>query len=71
MSLASERHYSVPEIASLWKLSDDKVRALFKSESGVMRIGMPERMHKRGHITLRIPESVFNRVHERLRAKAA
>ena len=71
VSLATERHYSIPEIAKLWKLSDDKVRLLFKDESGVMRIGAPERMHKRGYITLRIPESVLNRVHERIRGRAA
>jgi hypothetical protein len=71
MSLASERHFSVPEISELWNLSDDKIRAIFKDEPGVVRIGIPERMHKRGYITLRIPQSVLDRVHQRLRGRAA
>ncbi len=54
-----ERHYSVTDVASLWGLSRDSVRRLFRREPGVLAIG--ER-----YVTLRIPESVLERVHRRL-----
>jgi len=68
---ALERHYTIPEIAKLWHLSDDKVRLIFQNHPGVVRIGSPERLHKRGYITLRIPESIVQKVHAELRGKAA
>src|SRR5258708_1952920 len=55
-----ERHYSVTEVARLWNLSRDSVRRIFRREPGVLVIG--DR-----YITLRIPESVLQRVHRRLR----
>ena len=55
-----ERHYSVTEVAGIWNLSRDSVRRIFRREPGVLVIG--ER-----YITLRIPESVLQRVHRRLR----
>ena len=54
-----ERHYSVNEIAKLWSLSPDSVRRLFRRERGVLVIG-------NRYVTLRIPESVLERVHRRL-----
>ena len=68
---ALERHYTIPEIAKLWQLSDDKVRQIFRDLPGVVKLGKPERRHKRGYITLRIPESVVLKVHADLRGKAA
>ncbi len=68
---ALEKHYSIPEVAELWGLSTDKVRELFRDVPGVIKIGSPETRHKRGYITLRIPESVVQRVHSQLRGKAA
>ena len=54
-----ERHYSVSEVAALWSLSRDSVRRIFRREPGVLVIG--DR-----YVTLRIPESVLERVHRRL-----
>jgi hypothetical protein len=63
---ACERHYTVREIATLWKLSEDSVRRLFKDEPGVLSISPRQRSGKRAYATLRIPESVLERVHRKL-----
>jgi hypothetical protein len=65
-----ERHYAVAEIASMWNLSTDEVRDLFEEEPGVLLIGR-RNPRKRRYVTLRIPESVVERVHSRLSSKAA
>jgi hypothetical protein len=64
-SIALERHYSVPEIAELWSMSEKSDRRLFAGESGVLEWGTHERARKRGYLNLRIPESVMIRVHHR------
>jgi hypothetical protein len=64
-----EKHYIPAEIAALWALSADTIRALFRNEPGVLRIERPETMRKRQYISLRIPESVVVRVGERLQAR--
>jgi hypothetical protein len=61
-----ERHYSVSEIGEIWNLSRDAVRKIFKDEPGVMKIGDDGSRSKRGYHTLRIPESVMERVYRRL-----
>ncbi len=68
---ALEKHLTVTELSQLWNLSDDKVRALFRREPGVLKLATPEKLHRRGYVTLRIPESVAKRVHEKLHGKAA
>jgi hypothetical protein len=60
-----ERHYSVAEVASKWNYSQDVVRNIFQDEPGVLVLGN-EGSHKRRYTTLRIPESVLERVHRRL-----
>src|SRR6266478_5713602 len=69
-SAHSERHYGVVEIAQLWNLSTDKVRELFENEPGVLVIGERSPRHKRRYVTLRIPQTVLERVHLRLSSKA-
>jgi hypothetical protein len=64
-----EQHYTPAQLAKRWNLSDDFVRRLFRGEEGVLEIDRPERMHKRGYVSLRIPESVAERVYARLVAK--
>ena len=64
-SIALERHYSVPEIAELWAMSEKSVRRLFAGENGVLEWGTHEGARKRGYLNLRIPESVLIRVHQR------
>ena len=63
----ARRHYSVPEIARLWRFSDDFVRELFQGEPGVLRVGT-ERWtgRKRKYLSLRIPEEIAEKVHRRL-----
>jgi hypothetical protein len=63
----AERHYSPAEIADRWSLSADAIRKLFENEPGVLIIGSTVRRRgKRSYTTLRIPESVVERVHRRL-----
>lgn len=62
----AERHYSVSEIASLWGMSKDTVRRLFCNEPGVLKLDNRARGTKRRYTTLRIPQSVLERVHRRL-----
>jgi hypothetical protein len=63
-----ERHFSVGELASLWDLSEQTIRRMFANEPGVLEWGHSESRFKRGYITMRIPESVVQRVHCRLRS---
>ncbi len=61
-----ERHYSVLEIAETWNLSPEVIRRIFEKEPGVLVIGNDSTRSRRGYHTLRIPESVMERVHRRL-----
>jgi hypothetical protein len=61
----TERHYSVKEIAELWRLSPTAIRRLFRNEPGVLRFGKEHRGHQREYMTLRIPASVAERVYRR------
>jgi hypothetical protein len=63
---ATERHYSVAEVAVLWNTSKDSIRRIFQSEPGVMTFGDTGSPHKRRYLTMRIPHSVLVRVHRRL-----
>jgi len=60
-----ERHYAVSEVADMLKLSPDLVRKIFEREPGVLNIGNDRSRSKRRYHTLRIPESVVERVHRR------
>jgi hypothetical protein len=61
----AERHYSVQQIANLWGLSNDAIRDLFRREPGVLAIGHDGGRGKRAYQTLRVPESVLQRVYRR------
>jgi hypothetical protein len=62
-----ERHFSVSDVGEAWGLSADTVRRLFEHEPGVLVIEPPaSRFSKRRYRTLRIPESVAERVHRRM-----
>lgn len=61
------QHYTVSEIASLWKLSEKSVRKLFENEPDVLIFGNHKpRFSRRRYLTLRIPEFVVERVYRRL-----
>jgi hypothetical protein len=62
---AFERHYSVNEIAEMWNLAYNTIKAMFRNEPGVFAIGSEETRYGRPRITLRIPESVMLRVHKK------
>jgi len=68
-SVHIERHYAVTEIAEMWNLSVDKVRDIFENEPGVLLLGERSPRHKRRYVTLRIPQTVLERVHCRLSLK--
>jgi hypothetical protein len=61
------QHFTVKEISAMWKLSEDAVRKIFEEEPGVLVLAeeKPNR-HKRRYRTLRIPESVLERVYRRM-----
>jgi hypothetical protein len=61
-----ERHYTVDDVAEMWKLSRDSVRRLFRDEPGVLAISPRQRRGKRAYVTLRIPASVVERVYRRI-----
>ena len=63
---AAERHYSVKEIAELWGLAENTVIRMFKQEPGVLGVNNSRRKFAGNHVTLRIPESVMDRVHRKL-----
>ena len=61
-----ERHYSPAQLAEQWSLSEDTVRRIFEREPGVLFFENPERISSRRRRTIRIPESVAERVYRRL-----
>jgi hypothetical protein len=66
-AVSVERHYSPAEIGEMWNLSADCVRNIFENEPGVLVIGNSiTRRGKRTYKTLRIPQSVLDRVHKRM-----
>jgi len=60
-----ERHFTLAEIAAMWRISHEKARRLFHNEPGVIRFHGPEN-RTREYNTYRIPESVARRVRRRL-----
>lgn len=68
---ALEKHYTVAEVASLWQLSEDSIRRIFRDHPGVLKLSSPEQRFKRGYCVLRIPESVVQKMHADMRGKAA
>lgn len=65
--LAFERHYRAAKIAKLWNFIRQKVTRIFENEPGVLREGHDESRYQRSYHSLRVPESVMKRVHQRLR----
>jgi hypothetical protein len=61
-----QHHYTADQVAKMWNLSTDTVRRLFQGEDGVLRIVRPGSRYKRTYVTLRIPESVLDRVYRRI-----
>jgi hypothetical protein len=64
----TEKHFTPSELATAWGVSSQTIRDLFKDEEGVLKIGSDGTRTRRAYKTLRIPESVAERVHARLSA---
>jgi hypothetical protein len=62
-----EKHYSVKELSELWSLSERTIRRMFIQEPGVLEWGTSETRTKRCYKTIRIPQSVAQRVYRKLR----
>ena len=65
-SAAVERHYTPAEVAELWNLDVETIRRIFQDEPGVVVLQAPVKKGKRPYKTIRIPQSVLERVHRRL-----
>ena len=62
--IAFERHFRPKELATIWGLDETTIRRLFQDEPGVLKVGKSNRRDgKRDYLSLRIPESVAQRVH--------
>ena len=66
--MTDERHFTPQELAELWGVSIQTIREVFRHEEGVLKIGRDGSRTRRAYKTLRIPESVAERVHTRLSA---
>lgn len=65
----AERHYTVNELASMWRLSGEFVRQLIQHEPGVTE-WVRQQPGRRRYRVLRIPQSVAERVYRRAMGKA-
>jgi hypothetical protein len=68
-----DQYFAPIQIAERLAISIDKARRLFQNEPGVLKIGEPSRrlgrVLKRRYYTLRIPETVVERVIARMTQK--
>jgi hypothetical protein len=65
----AERHYTVNELASMWRLSGEFVRQIVQHEPGVTE-WVRQQPGRRRYRVLRIPQSVAERVYRRAMGKA-
>jgi hypothetical protein len=61
-----ERHYAPSEVAQIWQFDVETIRRLFQDEPGVVVLQALIKKGKRPYKTIRIPQSVLERVHKRL-----
>ena len=64
-----ERHFTVLELAAIWKLSGEFVRQLIENEPGVTE-WVRQRPGARRYRVFRIPESVAQRLYARALSRA-
>lgn len=63
---ALERHYTPQQLADLWGFDQTTIRRMFIDEPGVLKEGKRGRRDgKRDYVSLRIPASIVQRVHDR------
>ena len=63
---AAERHYAPTDVAALWSLDVETIRRIFLREPGVVVLQSPAKKGRRQYRTIRIPQTVLERVHQRL-----
>ena len=66
LRMMAERHYTPNQLATLWGVDAETIRNIFRNEAGVLKLQKDNA--KRAYVTLRIPESVAEKVHRRLSA---
>lgn len=63
----TETHYTPDEVAANWHLDTNSVRRIFRDEPGVLKFGNGRSTYKkRAYTTIRIPQSVLDRVYRRM-----
>jgi len=71
-ALSEEKHYTPDELGSLWGVSPQTIRNLFEQEPGVLRLPSQRPGKKaRRYVSIKIPESVAERVHKKYSSVAA
>ena len=58
--------YTVAEVAAMTGFSRQTVTRLFENEPGVLVVNRPEKLHKRGYRSIRVPCAVYESVIRRL-----
>lgn len=58
-----ERHFTPRTLSELWGFSEDTIVKWFGDEPGVIRQGEVNSRGRRKRVTIRIPESVAQRVY--------
>ena len=64
-----ERHFTVPELATKWRLSREFVRQVVQQEPGVTE-WVRQQPGRRRYRVLRVPQSVAERLYNRALGKA-
>jgi len=64
--MAADRHYTPAEVAALWSLDVGTIRRIFQDEPGVLVLQGPVKRGRRPYKTIRIQQSVLERVHKGL-----
>jgi len=59
----TERHYTAGEVAEMWYFNIETVRRFFENEPGVVMLQAPASQGKQPYRTIRIPQTVLDRVH--------
>ena len=69
VNVFEERHYTVSELADMWKLSTEFVRQIVSGEPGVTE-WVRQAPGRRRYRVLRVPQSVAERLYHRALSRA-
>ena len=64
----NEKHFTCKQIGAFWSLHAETVRPMFENEPGVIKIAHKATRTKRAYVSVRIPQSVMQRVYQKLAA---